>query len=998
MTPSKTTPEFERMYKVLNKAQKKAVDSIDGPVMVIAGPGTGKTTLLTLRIVNILRKTDAAPENILAMTFTESGAYNMRRKLFEVIGKPAYKVNIHTFHGFAERIIQEFPDYFPRIIGSSIIAEPEQIRIIEKIVSSRRIKVLRPYGDPHYYVRAILGELHLLKRENILPKKLLDSINQLHNSHALSFGRTQGLRQSEEPLSRAETERTGKRDEKNRELAFVYAEYEKALAKGKYYDFDDMLLEVIRALERNEDFKLMLQEQYQYILADEHQDANASQNRILELLSDHFESPNLFIVGDDRQAIYRFQGASLENFLYFSNKYKNAVVVELQHNYRSHQGILDSSHSMIANNPSINGRPRSRLISLQVGTKPIYVDEFGTSKEELQYLAVLIQRLIKKGEKPEEIAVLYRENKESASVAQALRAYGIPTSAESEDDVLNERDNIKIITICEAISDLSDSEHLARALLVPELGCDPAEVSEISRRSRFEKKPIYRLIQTEERDYPSLKKVYSKMAEFARNSELLPFQDLVQMIIRESGLMASILQSADSLPRFVALETLLDSVQYISKTTFRSSGDFYLKDFMNHMSTARNHGIVSKSRREGKPAGVRMMTAHRAKGLEFNHVFIVNAVDGVWGNRFKRNLFRVPVIEHAVDSGLPEDERRLFYVAMTRARESVNIFYSRSNGDKETMPTQFISEIDPAYVSFGKPIVSNPHDLFIRKLGQDKDAGVSVLDPEFVKSRFLSRPFSATNLNNYLECPWKYFFTGIICIPENRRKQEMYGTAVHAALKSFFEILKEGRNPDLKRLIELFKHFLDLQPMSVDDRRESLSKGKEALKGYYRAYAAEWNRRVLTEYDIRGIELDFTGPCGRRLSVELAGKIDKMELVGARDVVVVDYKTAKPMSRNEIEGRTRASDGNYKRQLVFYALLIEISKKFNMKRGEIDFIEPNDRGKYKKEIFEIAPEEIVELKKLIQETALNILGMSFIGKTCDDKDCEYCRLGKMLVK
>ena len=229
-------PLFNQHYKSLNKSQKEAVDSIEGPVIVIAGPGTGKTTILTLRIANILLKTDTAPENILALTFTESGAYVMRKKLVDLIGASAYKVNIHTFHGFAERIIQQYPDYFPRIIGSKVITAADQIKIIEKLVQAKDIDLLRPYGDPNYNVRPILAEISTLKRENISPDKFLESIKK-----EIALQKTDSKGKKE--LSATEIERIKKRNDKNFELARVYERYEAELTKQKYYDFNDMLLE-----------------------------------------------------------------------------------------------------------------------------------------------------------------------------------------------------------------------------------------------------------------------------------------------------------------------------------------------------------------------------------------------------------------------------------------------------------------------------------------------------------------------------------------------------------------------------------------------------------------------------------------------------------------------------------------------------------------------------------------------------------------------------------
>ncbi len=999
--------DFKILYKTLNKAQKEAVDAIEGPVMVIAGPGTGKTTILTLRIANILQKTDTAPDSILALTFTESGAYAMRKKLLEIIGPSAYRVAIHTFHGFAESVIEEYPDYFHKIIGSTVITDAEQVKIIEKIVRSREVKVLRPYGDEMYYVKSVLNEIHLLKRENISPEDLKKSVKNDSENKL-------------DKISPAEQNKLDKRDEKNLELAFVYKKYEEELAKQKYYDFDDMLLEFIRAMEDSPDFKLLLQEKHQYILADEHQDANASQNKILELLADFHESPNLFIVGDDKQAIYRFQGASLENFLYFSKKYHGAKVVVLEHNYRSHQGILDASHSLIVNNPSIPGRDNKKLISLQIGAKPIYVYEFATKDEELEGVSYLVNKFIKSGEKPEEIAILYRENKEARAMSDALRVNGIHHRVESDNNILNDIDTVKIIMLCRVIFDPSDSELLGQVLFLPEMNCNPAEVAELCTLANRERKPLYKLIG----GVASLAKAYERILTWSRDARVIPFPEFLQKIIQETNMLVSIASAPNSLERLSSLENFFDRIAKAAQ----SKKTFYLKDFIEYVDIVSEHGLLAKHSYAEHVGGVRLMTAHRAKGLEFNHVIIINAKDGIWGNRKRRNHFSIPVIEHVRDSGRIEDERRLFYVAMTRARESVTISYSKLDGDRETVRSQFIEEIDPAVVKFEvfEPATNLPESKdspvsgqsvsFMKKMTTRADNhSVSILEPDFVHSKFLSQAFSVTHLNNFLECPWRYFFVNLIRIPQAPTKHQMYGTAIHGTLRSFFDAYKEERKMNIKQIISLFKHNIDKQPMSVDDRRESFEKGKKALTGYFKTYGMSFNRHILSEYSVKGIELAIDGGDKKargadgkksqtsRVNIkdarlQLTGKIDKIEFLDDHNVTVIDYKTAKPKSRNEIEGKTRSADGNYKRQLTFYKILLDgEKKKFNMKYGEIDFIEPNERGIYKKERFEVTEDDVAELRSLISKVASQILNLSFVDSKCDDKECQYCRLGKILL-
>lgn len=981
---------FRQQYKVLNPAQKQAVDTIEGPVVVIAGPGTGKTTILTLRIANILLDTDTAPENILALTFTESGAYVMRKKLVDLIGASAYKVNIHTFHGFAERIIQQYPDYFPRIIGSKVITDAEQIKIIEKLVQAKDIDLLRPYGDPNYYVRPILAEISTLKRENISPDKFLESIKK-----EISLQKTDSKGKKE--LSATEIEKIKKRNDKNLELARVYERYEAELTKQKYYDFNDMLLELIGVMESEVNFKLILQESFQYILADEHQDANASQNRILELLSDFHDSPNLFIVGDDKQAIYRFQGASLDNFLYFKDKYKDTKVIELTHNYRSQQGILDASHSLIAKNPTIPGRERAKLISLQIGSKPINAYEFGDRDKELQHLAYLIKDYIKKGSKPEELAILYRTNNEADIIAKVLKKENIRYRIESDHNILEEMDPAKLVIISRAVNDLSSDEFLGKALLLPEFDCDPGTVSLLFNFARKEKLPLFSVISTlkkdklfAELDKSSIDKIigtYVKLASWAHEAQNQNYPNLLQKIVEEIQILPSIINDADSLQRLSALEDFFSQVVKISQ----SKKTFLLADFVEYVDVIVDHGLVTKRGFTEHIDGVRLMTAHRSKGLEFDHVFIVNCFDGNWGNRSKRNLFQIPIIDSARDSGNIEDERRLFYVALTRARETVHISFSRIVGDKEAVVSQFLKEIDENNMQFTEPRIIES-DILGQKTIYNKKSDLSILDPSFVKSKFIGQPLSVTHLNNYLECPWQYFFVNLIRIPQVETKHQVYGIAVHNALRSFFEAYKDERDLSKKELIEIFEHNVVGSSMSLEDKKDSIKKGKNALSGYYDEYNGSWNRNLFTEYGIKVPNFEIDG----KNCITLTGNLDKVELIDSNNVAVIDFKTAKPKSRNEIEGKTKEADGNYKRQLVFYQLLLELEGKYKMNSGTIDFIEPNDRGLYKREQFIIEKSEVGALKEIIKNVAREIISLSFANKYCDDKDCKYCQLAKVI--
>ena len=322
----KSTSEkaFAQAYGQLNLEQKKAVDSIEGPVMVIAGPGTGKTQILTLRIANILLQTDTAPNSILALTFTESGAKTMRERLLTYIGPVAYQVPIFTFHGFASMLIREYPEAYEHIVGGRPISDVERIRIIEDCLQDGS-SLLRPTGNPTYYVTPVGRMISELKKEYVSPDALSNIIASQENAlQGIEQVHTKGAHKGK---VRGEYTKAEKNIEKNRALLHVYRLYESSLRTENVFDFEDMVSHTVTALQNNEDMLRDLQERYQYLLADEHQDVNGSQNKIIELLASYHDRPNVFVVGDEKQAIYRFQGASLDNFLYFKDRFTDTTII-----------------------------------------------------------------------------------------------------------------------------------------------------------------------------------------------------------------------------------------------------------------------------------------------------------------------------------------------------------------------------------------------------------------------------------------------------------------------------------------------------------------------------------------------------------------------------------------------------------------------------------------------------------------------------------------------
>ncbi len=979
---------FQSAYKILNPAQKDAVDSIEGPVMVIAGPGTGKTQILTLRIANILLKTQVNPENILALTFSESASFQMRERLSKIIGTSAFKVDISTFHSFANEIIKNYPDEFSNLLSSENITETEQIELIEKLIESITLKVLRPYGDPLYYLKDILSAINDLKKEGITSEKLVKAINK----QKADFDLIEDLYHEK---GRYKGEMKGKYQdlkkdiEKSEEFSLVFENYEKALVKERKYDFNDMLLEVIKALEFNKSLLLRIQEKYHYILIDEHQDTNAAQNKLVELIASFYDIPNLFVVGDEKQSIYRFQVASLENFLYFKNLYPQARLINLETNYRSHQLILDASQSMIEKNISANILPQKNLLadSSFKGEK-INLVQLSDFHLEYEYIAKNISEKIKAGENPSSIAVLARRNMDLSPLVSVLTRHGIKSVIASDQDVLADLQVQKLIMLLESINNPFDEVLLIRAMHIDFLNIDPFDIYKILAKSDQEKKDIFSLIK--DSDKKEMQEFYSKYQNWIKLNNNIPFDDLFVQVINDSGLKSYFLKLPERYQILNKVIGLLDEI----RLRLSKNPQFNLADFLTLLQIVKKHQVILKSKNENNMEdGVRLLTVHKSKGLEFDWVYIINCFDGRWGNLRKRGAkIKIPweylgaQVKAAVDFVDIEDERRLFYVALTRAKKGITLTYSKSGIDgKEQLPSQFLQEIGDDFIE----------NIDTEKFEKDFDRSVlleevkiSNIDSEnrkYLQSLFLEKGLSTTGMENFLECPWKYFFRNLVVLPEIKNKYLIFGIAIHSALDAYIKSRKIKKT-DVKFLINKFKEVLEKEAITKKDKAELEAKGEKALRLFYQEVILTWPENIQSEIVIKGVRLAE--------NITINGRLDMIEILPDGLIRVHDFKTGKIKSRSQIDGSRENSGYNYKRQLTFYKILLDRYKEglFKMKEGVIDFVEPDEKDKFHSETFIISEADEKVLVDQIKYVAGEITNLSFWDLRCDDKECEYCKL------
>ena len=961
------TNEFKSSYKSLNTEQQEAVDAIEGPVMVIAGPGTGKTQLLTLRIANILLRTQINPENILALTFSEAASFEMRERLAKIIGTAAFRAEISTFHSFANSIIKNYPDEFPFLLSSESITEIEQLELIEKLLNTLDLKLLKPFGEPLYYMKDILAAINDLKKEDIAPPTLEDAIKK----QELDFGNISDLYHEKGKYKgeiKGKYQDLKKDIEKLEEFFIVFDAYQKALITEKKYDFNDMLLEVIKILKTNKSLLLRIQEKFQYILIDEHQDTNAAQNKLVELVASFYEIPNLFVVGDEKQAIYRFQGASLENFLYFKKMYPWARLINLTKNYRSHKIILDATQSLIEKNISANILPKKHLLSeTKIKKEKIKVAAFSGFNLEYEYVALDIAKKIKQGSDPSKIAVLARRNMDLLPLAQSLERLGVKFIIQADLNILNDLQIQKLLFIFDAINHPFDEVYLTQAMHVDFSGIDPFD--------------IYK-----GKESKAIKDFNSKYKGWVKLNNNIPFDDFFVRVVNESGFKEYLLKLDN---RYQVLNKLIGLFDEI-KLNLNKNPKFNLEVFLRLLKTVEKHKLSLKAKVDHSlEEGVRLLTVHKSKGLEFDSVYIINCFDGRWGNSRKRGAkIKIPWeyfgtnIKADLSFDSIEDERRLFYVALTRAKREVILTYSKFGIDgKAQLPSQFLEEIDKKYLEeIDTTKFEKSFDSLVL-IDLPKKVSISPKDKKYLQSLFAEKGLSVTGLENFLGCPWKYFFRNLVTMPDVKNKHLIFGTAVHFALDSFIK-LRSVKNVDLNFLLKKFHESLDKEVMMEKDHKEVSEKGKKVLNLFFDKIIPTWPKNIQSELIIRGVHFDD--------GVILNGRIDMLELLSNDNLVRVhDFKTGK------IKPRTYPA---YFRQLTFYKILLDKYKEglFKMKEGVIDFVEPDPKDKFKSEIFEITDNDVKELEIVIKSVADQIINLTFWNQKCDDKSCEYCILKEMV--
>jgi DNA helicase-2/ATP-dependent DNA helicase PcrA len=987
---------YEHAYSRLNQKQKEAVDTIEGPVMVVAGPGTGKTQILTLRIANILKQTQMNPENILALTFTKSGAKAIRERLRSFVGTTAYRVPIFTFHGLAERLIREYPEVYTKIIGGKPATEIEKIEIIETILETPELSLLRPTGAPQFYVSPLLSIISSMKQENVLPDDLarliatqeseLDAIPQFHEK-----GAHKGKERSEYTKMVASLE-------KQRALLTVYRLYETMMRERSRYDFDDMILETVRVLKEHESVRLDLQETYQYILADEHQDVNGAQNEILVQLTSYHENPNLFVVGDEKQAIYRFQGASLENFLYFEKLFPSTHVIVLTDNYRSTQPILDASQALVEVADGPLRDYRLPLTAFSQHETQLSLKQFGSVQQEDLSLIELVSKLVAEGVTPHEIAVIVRSNREVEALAEALTTAGVPVEASADSDILEHPLFRAMIDLIEAVLKPTDMQVLSQVFASPYWGISPADQVTVLAGCNYTTSLASRLADAAWMEESGIREP-DKITRIPRVLDTVRVQALTASPHR---LLATLLNESGFLPYVVAHEPV-GSARVIRRvydeveSAVRNGEVVTLADVVGVMRRRMEHRVpLSAPYLKTTSSAVQVMTAHKSKGLEFAYVFIPHVTDAIWGSGGRPQYFKVPLMRTATLAlEANEDERRLLYVAMTRAKQSLFLSYAEQSADGKVLsPSPLLATFDTLVPP--EPVIPIDPDVLLPK------SRPVTADFEAIRQLLITtlqeRGLSATSLNNCLKNPWNYFYRNVVRVPEVKTLPLLFGTAMHGVLEyATRSYTKSGTVPSFSDARLMLERQLSLLPVNTLEYSDLFEKGQTVLAAYLPHLATTLPPATREELAIR---VSIKTEEAAMPELTLTGKLDRIDIRDGHAIRVVDYKTGKPKSRNEIEGKTAKADASYRRQLSFYSLLLDLhgDERYQAEVGVLSFIEPDSKGRIHEEAFVSGPDDRASIVNDINQAVAMIVSGDFLRDEALLAQSDYAHIGHSLLR
>jgi len=996
----------ENILDNLNAAQKEAVTHEGGPLLIVAGAGTGKTTVLISRLAYLVMERKVSVDDILLLTFTEKAAGEMEERADKILPYGCFDLWISTFHGFGERVLREFGLDIGLNAGFKVLNETEQWVLIKKNLAKFNLDYYRPLGNPTKFISELIRHFSRLKDENISPAEYLKYAEERESD---ADQRLSGKKVKGRAKKAVTDEDEGEELEigRIRELANAYHVYNQLLLENNYLDFGDLIVYGLKLFRARPNILKFYRAKFKYIMVDEFQDTNFAQYELVKLLA--APGDNLVVVGDDDQAIYKFRGASLSNIMQFKDDFPKAPEIILTENYRSRQEILDYAYKFIQNNNpnrlEIKLKTDKRLSAQGAAAKQsrsepaVRFYSFERPEEEISFTAAQIRALQESDPEANwsDFAILVRANDTADAFTKELARQNIPNQFMSWRGLYYKPLVLDCLAYLRLLDNYNESSALFRVLNMNAFKVAHLDLMAINKMAARKVWSLYEALKNINAvpgvSAESVKNINKLWNLLGQHSLLVASQKPTKIFLHfayDSGLLADLDRDRD-LELFSYLNQFYQKIKKLEET----DPDLRLKDFLAAINLELEAGETGALKLDfADNDTVKIMTVHGAKGLEFKYVFLVNLVDKKFPTISRGEKISIPdalvreKLAASPDAHL-EEERRLFYVALTRAKEALYLTGAKDyGGRREKRPSRFISEMGLESATRPELALSERNeflkDLHYLNSREIKAAAAAGAEEEYP----LPAKFSFSQLAAFSTCPLQYKFAFILKVPAPTDKPSLiFGRVMHNTLYNFFlPVLSERQaiQADLfggasgapagkkseelmsaKRLMALYEEFwqADGYPDKTT-REEYYEKGKKSLKDFWNDYSGQSPAEILF------LEKKFSFKMGEDL---IKGTIDRVDKLSDGSLEIVDYKT----------GKNKTLDFDAKRQLILYQLFLEEYAKLKVSLLSFYYLESGEKVS-----FTAKPAEIDKLRATVSQEIAAIKKRQFAPQP--GMMCQFC--------
>jgi len=957
----------------LNQEQLEAAAHKNGPLLIIAGAGTGKTTVITKKIAWLIDEGLAKPDEILALTFTDKAAGEMEERVDRLLPYGYVDLWISTFHSFCERILKThgieigLPEF-------KLLSSTEQWMLVRKNIDKFGLDYYRPMGNPTKFLHALLTHFSRAKDELVAPAEYLEY--------------AKNLKLNDDSAELMEDEK-----KKINEIANAYHVYNQLLLDEGALDFGDLINYTLKLFKTRPKILQEYQNKFKYILVDEFQDTNFAQYELVKILA--APKNNLSVVGDDDQSIFRFRGASMSNILIFDKDYPNAKKIVLTKNYRSGQNILDASYNFIKlNNPNRLEVALGDKLSKKLESQTKYKGDLELINEESldDEVRATMQKIASlKHSDPDvswnDFAILVRANESAKPFMRQADLSGIPYQFLASRGLYSKRIIIEVMSFMRLLDNYRESDAMFRFLLIPVWNLKPEDISDINYHARKKAISLYeacRHIETFSKDeavIKTIKKIIAFLETMQAEAKVKkPSQIFLKMFI-DTGYLEYLNSQPDSVEKLNTFNYLKKFHKKIKdfETEEASALTRDFMEFMNLELESGDSGALPADADEG-PEMIKILTIHSAKGLEFKYVFVANMVDKRFPTTERRDPIELPkeLVKEIIPEGdiHLEEERRLFYVACTRAKEKLFLTCAKDyGGARDKKPSRFLYEMNliAPMVEIKKTKKSGNTD-FAEPVPRSSESGVGYSLP---------KQFSYSQITAYEKCPYQYKMRFLLGIPTEEGFQASLGRSIHKTLEEFFIKIKSSNNqtqtnlfnkeekkvfPALSELEEIFnKSWIDDWYESQEEMKKNKDRGWQALKTYYEELKATPPNPLYLEQEF---VLKFEDE-------SFKGVIDRIDDLGNGSVAIWDYKTGSKPKDDKLKPEN-------KEQLLIYSLACRDILNLKPEKLVLFYVMDN-----KPIEFTPSQSELEKVKEKTAETIKNIKRFQF-EPLPEEHNCSFC--------